>query len=99
MAGRRAAGGCPHLPEARRQLRADPPRKLKRIDSVGVDHGTQQACTDRDQIAHLLALEHPFKRRRRGARVGQREGEDRDLLADSEGPQPRLEILGGRDAL
>ena len=93
MRSRRAARGGAHLAEAGRQLAADRARQLNRHTAVGVDHRAQQTGADRHQVGHPLALQDPFHDRRRGARVRRLERQHRDLLADPERAQPRLQVL------
>jgi hypothetical protein len=101
VGGRDPARRGAHVAEADGQLAADLARQLDRFDrtlraggAVGVDHRAQQARADRHQVGDPVALEHPFHRQRRRARVLRLEREHRHVLADPERAQPRLQILG-----
>ncbi len=89
-----------HLAEAAEQLAADLARERGGVERgcraglPGVDHGAHQAGSDRDEVRHAAALEYPLDGCGREARVERAEGEHREALADAEGPQARLEILG-----
>ena len=95
--GARRSGGW--RPRAPRRARRPARRACARASSTGsapaastTAHSSRAA--DRDERAHVGARERGVEQRLGGDRVGGREGEHRELVADAERAQARRELVG-----